>query len=451
MVNIEKKDIIVAGGGIAGSLAAIAAGRMGASVLLIEEMGFLGGSLTASGTGPMMTFHAGNQQVIQGLGEELISRLKKKGLSTGHIPDSTGYTYSVTPFDAEGMKRELEIMALESNVTLLYHTSVIKAIVKQGLLSALTCYSCGHIFDVQADIFIDATGDADLIAMAGVPYEQGRTTDGKDQPMTMNFRICNLDVPKVRELMKTNRELFPLLVNKSGLEETAVRLSISGMYELMQKAMENKDITFDRDVVLVFETNQPGEAIVNMTRVNGESATDPLSFSRAETEGRRQVWELFTFLKKQVPGFENIVLMFSGPSIGVRSSRRMTGAYVLSAQDVLSAKKFSDSIAAYGYPIDVHSSDEGGDTTSTFLNWGDFYTIPYRCLINTSIPNLMAAGRNISASFEAQASTRTSPACCALGHAAGCAAALCVKEAILPPALSTQQLQKELKDQGAFL
>lgn len=451
MFSIEKKDIIVAGGGIAGALAAVAAGRMGAKVLLIEEMGYLGGSLTASGTGPMMTFHAGKQQVIQGLGQELISRLEKKGLSTGHIPDSTGYTYSVTPFDAEGMKHELELMALEANVTLLYHTSVIKAAVNQGLLTALTCYSCGHVFDVAADVFIDATGDADLVAMAGVPFEQGRAKDGKDQPMTMNFRISNLDIPKIRALMKTNRELFPLLVDKPGLEDTALRLSISGMYDLMREAMKNQDITFDRDVVLVFETNQPGDAIVNMTRINGESATDPLSLSRAETEGRRQVWELFSFLKKQVPGFENIKLMYSGPNIGVRSSRRMTGAYTLSAQDVLSARKFSDSIAAYGYPIDVHSSDEGGDTTSTFLPWGQYYTIPYRCLINPTVPNLVAAGRNISASFEAQASTRTSPACCALGHAAGCAAALSVKEGILPIKLSIQTLQEELRSQNAFL
>lgn len=444
-------EIAVVGGGIAGSLAAVAAGRMGCKTLLIEETGYLGGSLTACGTGPMMTFHAGDLQVVRGLGEELIGRLVKKGLSVGHIPDSTGYTYSVTPFDAEGLKRELELMALEAGVQLLYHTSCISAAVSKKQLRSGLFYACGETFAVEAAVWIDATGDADLIAMAGVPYDEGRASDGKDQPMTMNFRIDNLNVDKVRQLMKTNRSLFPLLIDKPGLEEKAPRLAISGMYDLMRGAMRDRKITFDRDVVLVFEANRPGEAIVNMTRVNGEKATDPFSLSRAESEGRRQVWELFSFLKANVPGFEDIHLLYSGPSIGVRSSRRMRGCYILTAQDVLRGTKFEDGIAAYGYPVDVHSSDKGGDTASTFLQWGDYYRIPYGCLINDTVPNLMAAGRNISASFEAQASCRTSPACCALGHAAGCAAALAVKQQMLPTDLSAQNVQKALREQGAFI
>lgn len=446
-----QTDIVVAGGGIAGCLAAVAAGRMGSKTLLIEEAGYLGGSLTASGTGPMMTFHAGNVQVVRGLGGELIERLKNKGLSVGHIPDSTGYTYSITPFDAEGMKRELELMALEAGVQLLYHTSVISANVENAKLCSVQCYSCGEIFTVEAGVWIDATGDADLVAMAGVPYDEGRASDGKDQPMTMNFRIDHVDTDKIRQLMKSDRALFPLLVDKPGLEEKASRLAVSGMYDLMRQAMRDKKITFDRDVVLVFETNRPGEAIVNMTRINGEKATNPFSVSRAESEGRRQVWELFAFLKENVPGFEHINLLYSGPSIGIRSSRRMRGRYILTANDVLQGTKFEDGIAAYGYPVDVHSSEKGGDTTSTFLQWGDYYRIPYGCLINDTVPNLMAAGRNISASFEAQASCRTSPACCALGHAAGCAAALAVRINVSPTAVHAQNVQRALLEQGAFI
>lgn len=446
-----QTQVAVVGGGIAGSLAAVAAARTGCRTLLIEEAGYLGGSLTACGTGPMMTFHAGNEQVVRGLGEELVSRLKKKGLSVGHIPDSTGYTYSVTPFDAEGMKRELELMVQEAGADLVYHASAINVQQSDGLLKSVIFSGCGQKFAVEAQVFIDATGDADLVYLAGVPYAEGRASDGKDQPMTMNFRIDGLNTDTLRRLMKTDRCLFPLLVDQPGLEEKAPRLAVSGMYDLMRAAMREKKITFDRDVVLVFEANTPGEAIVNMTRVNGEKATDPFSLSRAEIEGRRQVWELFSFLKNNVPGFEDIRLLYSGPSIGVRSSRRMRGCYTLTAQDVLRGTKFEDGIASYGYPVDVHSSDEGGDTTSTFLRWGDYYHIPYRCLINDSVPNLMAAGRNISASFEAQASCRTSPACCALGHAAGCAAALAVQQKTLPTALCVEKLQKTLREQGAFV
>lgn len=451
MQAIEHQDVLIIGGGMAGAMAATAAARMGAKTLLIEEMGFLGGSMTASGTGPMMTFHAGDQQVVQGLGGELIERLRQKGLSPGHVVDSTGYTYTVTPFDLEGMKRDLELMVLEAGAQILYHCSAIQTRVAEGRLQGLRLYSCGQQFDVSAEVYIDSSGDADVIAMAGLPFEQGRASDGRDQPMTMNFRVSGVDIPCVRALMKSDRALFPLLVDKPGLEDRALRLSISGMQGLMKEAMRTGEITFDRDVVLVFETNQPGECIVNMTRVNGESATDPQSYSRAETEGRRQVWELLGFLKRRVPGFEEIRLLFSGPNLGVRSSRRMVGRYTLTVEDVLRGTKFDDGIAAYGYPVDVHSSDKGGDTDSSFLRWGEYYTIPYRCLTNERLPNVMAAGRNISCTFEALASTRTSPACTALGHAAGCAAALAAKAGILPTQVDTELLRQELVRQGAFL
>ncbi|MGE4465911.1 FAD-dependent oxidoreductase, partial [Sphaerochaeta sp.] len=204
-------DLIVVGGGIAGSMAATAAGREGLSVLLIEEEGFLGGSLTAGGTGPMMTFHAGETQVVRGLPDEMIQRLMVKGLSVGHIPDSTGYTYTVTPFDAEGMKRELELMVQEAGVQLLYHTTIVKAVTDQGKLKSITCLCAGNLFTLSSSYFIDASGDADLIAMAGIPFEQGREEDGKDQPMTMNFKLVDVDIQTIRNLMDTNVELFPFL------------------------------------------------------------------------------------------------------------------------------------------------------------------------------------------------------------------------------------------------
>jgi len=160
--NMKTYDLIVAGGGIAGSMAAIAAARLGIQVLLLEEEGYLGGSLTACGTGPMMTFHAGETQVIRGIADEVINRLVAKGLSVGHIPDSTGYTYTVTPFDAEGMKRELELMCLEANVALLFHTSIVRTDIQDGLLSSIDCLCAGNLFTLSASYFIDATGDADL-------------------------------------------------------------------------------------------------------------------------------------------------------------------------------------------------------------------------------------------------------------------------------------------------
>ena len=175
---IDAYDVIVCGAGIAGSMAAVAAGRMGAKVLVIEEEGYPGGSMTAMGTGPMMTFHAGEKQTVRGLTDEMVERLKAKNLSPGHIIDSTGYTYTVTPFSAEGMKRELELMMLEAGVQLLYHTVITGVNVKDGMVESLKCFSCGETFEAAGKVYIDATGDADVIYMAGAPYKQGRDSDG---------------------------------------------------------------------------------------------------------------------------------------------------------------------------------------------------------------------------------------------------------------------------------
>ena len=449
-MNLPDFDIAIAGCGIAGSMAAVTAARRGRRVLAIDEAGYPGGALTAMGTGPMMTFHAGKTQVVRGLPQELIDRLMARGFSPGHTVDSTGYTYTVTPFSAEGMKRILEEMMLEAGVTLLYHTVVTGAEVQSGKLKRILCFSCGESFSVSASVFIDATGDGDLLTVSGVPVTSGRLSDGKSQPMTMNFKIDGVDTAAIRSIMETRPELFPFLAGKPGIEKNASRLSVSGFQEIMRRGIQDGSISFDRDIVLTFETDVPGEMIVNMSRINGENPTDPLSLSRAETEGRRQVFELLDYLKKNVPGYEKARLLFSGPNVGIRSSRQMVGCYTLTAEDILSNRVFNDRIAAFGYPIDIHSADDAG-TNSTFLAEGTYYTIPYRCLINNAVPNLMAAGRDISCTFEAQASTRVSPCCAALGQAAGCAAALAAESGCLPTAIDVAVLQNALLADGAFL
>ncbi len=448
--NMKAYDLIVSGGGIAGSMAAIAAARLGIQVLLLEEEGYLGGSLTACGTGPMMTFHAGETQVVRGLPDEMITRLVAKGLSVGHIPDSTGYTYTVTPFDAEGMKRELELMCLESNVTLLFHSSIVRTNIQDGLLSSIDCLCAGNLFSLSASYFIDATGDADLIAMAGIPFEQGRESDGKDQPMTMNFKLVGVDIDSIRNLMDSHVELFPFLAPKAGLQHTASRLSFSGFEEIMREGMATGEITFDRDIVLCFETNARNEVIVNMTRVNGKNPVDPVSLTEAELEGRRQVWELYHFLRKHIPGFEKARMTYSGPRIGIRSSRRLNGAYHVTVQDLFAQRKFDDAISACGYPIDIHSPD-GESTDSQFFPHGAYYTIPLRSLLNAQVPNVLAAGRNISCEFAAHASLRVSPSCAAIGQGAGTAVAVAVTSKKDIFSLDVSLLQKQLLSDGAFI
>jgi len=445
-----KTHVMIIGGGIAGSMAAIAAARMHVSVVLVEEKGCLGGSLTCCGTGPMMTFHAGEKQVIRGIADEVIQRLKAKGLSPGHIPDSTGYTYTVTPFDSEGLKRELEVMCIESGVEILYHTVLSSVSLTDKTITHLDLLSCGVHLQATAQVFIDASGDADLLFQSGVPTMQGREEDGKDQPLTMNFKLDHVDIDQIRDLMDREVTLFPLLQKKAGLEKTAERISCSGFEAIMQKGREDGAISFDRKMVLFFETNTPNQVIVNMTRIKDINPVDPFQLSYAEREGRRQVWEIFDFIKKHVPGFDRAELLLSGPNIGVRSSRRLQGVYTLTIEDVLSGRKFSDGIALCGYPVDIHSCDTK-DNKTVFLSDGSYYSLPYRCFVTPKLTNCLATGRIVSATFEAQASLRVSPMCAAMGQATGVAAALCVKNQVNTLQLDTNQLRQKLVEQGAMV
>lgn len=197
---MRSYDIIIVGGGISGSIAAIAASRNGSKVLIIEQYGFLGGMLTAAGVGPMMTFHVEDKQVIQGITGELIDRMVKKGKSPGHIVDAIGYTYTVTPFDAEWMKHELELMLLENHCDILYHSMLAEVEVKEGNIKSITVCNKEGLTKLYSKVFIDATGDGDLSVWSGVDFIKGREKDGALQPMTAKSRWL-MWIPKLLGLL----------------------------------------------------------------------------------------------------------------------------------------------------------------------------------------------------------------------------------------------------------
>ena len=451
-MQIEKQyDIIVVGGGISGAMAAIGAGRDGANVLLVEQHGFLGGMLTAAGVGPMMTFHAGDKQIIKGLTGELIDRLKAKGKSPGHLYDTTTYTYTLTPFDAEGMKHELDLMAREAGVNVLFHTMLAKVNVSGDQIESIDICNKSGLTNLRAKVYIDATGDADVAVWAGVPCEKGRPEDGKNQPATMKFKMANIDTQKLRDYIKTNPRDFPSLSDPSVIDK-GERLCVGGFLSLVKAAKEKGDFTLNRPSVLMFETNTPGEFIINTSRIFSVDSTVPESLSQAEMTGRDQVAELELFLKKWVPGFENAQIVSSGPNIGIRSSRQIKGIYTLTAEDILAFKKFDDAITYCAYPIDIHpiAGEEPVDYTSMFRS-GDYYSIPYRCLVNVTITNLVVVGRCISADFEAQGAIRTTPTMGAVGHAGGLAASIVAGQNVPAKDIDICCLRKKLKEQGACM
>lgn len=447
---MNQYDVIVMGGGISGAMAAIAASKTGAKTLIVESHGFLGGTLTANGVGPMMTFHAGEKQVIQGFTGELIERLKRLGKSPGHIFDTVGFTYSVTPFDAEAMKHELELMVTEAAGDILYHTMLAGVYTKNGRITGIQVCNKSGLSDIHASVFIDATGDGDLSVLAGVEYSKGRESDGATQPMTLKMKMYNVDIPRVKEYIHSHPEDFPLYNGDTSIIEKSPRLSVGGFDSLFRIAKERGEISIPRENILFFETNNPGEVILNTTRIIGYDATDAHSLSQAEIEGRKQCRELELFVRKYIPGFEHAVVESTGPSIGVRGSRQIKGIYTLTAEDILQQRLFDDTIAHSGYPIDIHSPD-GEGTKHQKLEWGGVYSIPYSCMITASVHNLIVIGRCISATFEAQAAMRTTPTTGAIGHGGGIAAALAALEAKNVQDIDIKKVQTILKEQGAYL
>jgi len=441
-------DVVIVGGGVSGAVAGIACARMGVKTLIIEKMGFLGGMLTAGGVGPMMTFHAGDIQVVRGIAEEIVQKLKKQGGSPGHIVDTTGYTYTVTPFDAELLKHVLENMFLAAGGEILYHSMLLKAIVQTGKIKAIhVCTKSGSI-EFTARIFIDATGDGDLAALSGVDFLLGRDTDNLCQPVTMNMKVRNVDIEKLKECIRQDPGDFP---NTSvDLLDKAPRLSMGGFKKIFEEGRKNGEITFSREFILLFETSNPGEVIVNTTRVQKVNPTDFWQLSGAEIEGRRQALELFGFMNNRVPGFEKSILMYTGPNVGVRESRKIKGNYILTAKDLFDGLRFEDEIACGGYPVDVHSPD-GEGTNSRHLAWGVIYGIPYRCLTNSKVDNLINVGRCISVTHEACASVRVSPIAMAVGQAGGIAAAWAAIHNSNAVAVKYPEIRTQLLESGAYL
>lgn len=441
-------DVIIVGGGAAGAVAAIASARNNAKTLLIEKNGFCGGALTSSGVGPMMTFHAGKEQVIKGIPDQIIERMKKSGSSVGHIMDTTGYASSVTPFDAEQLKHVLDDMLNESGCNLLYHTMLAGVNVSDGVIKSIRVCNKSGLSDIEGKVFIDATGDADLSSFAGVNCKKGRDLDNLSQPMTTNLKIANVDIEKVKENIKMN----PLnhKVKHIDMLDQTLRLSVAGFNKELEDAKKNNEITFERETVLFFETNNRSEVILNMTRILGKDATDPYQLSQAEVEGRKQANQAFRFLKKHVSGFENAIFISTGTQIGVRESRRIQGRYVVTAEDLLDSVDFDDSIAKGGYPIDIHNPT-GNDTNSIHLKPGQSYKIPYRSLLPIEISNLIVAGRCISATHEAGAAIRVTPIAMATGQAAGTAAALSVRDKTVPARLCVDKLKNMLIKQEVIV
>ena len=418
-------DLIVVGGGQAGCAAALAGARDGLSVLLVEAAGALGGSATNCLVNPFMPYtttikeNGGEKQLAlsDGLFTEFHNALNEDGIFSEAKEWAT--------FNEESLKVILDRKMAEAGVRVLFHATLCGVRTEGRRIVSASFATVGGVLTFEADSFIDATGDATLSVYAGVPTRLGRPADSLCQPMTLCFRVCNIDV---EDFWKHHRE-------------------INDLYKKLQAEGKIKN---PRENVLVFPTRIPGVLHFNTTRVVKHDPSDAFSVSEAEAMAREQVLEMVRFLKENFACCRNAYLISTAASIGVRESRMIEARHVLDQDEIVAGTHFEDGIAAGNYDIDIHSPD-GSGTSHYYFPAGVYYTIPYRCLLPKAIDNLLVAGRCIGATHEAQASIRIMPICICIGEAAGTAAALAKKSGVAVADVDTDALRQRLREKGAFV
>lgn len=369
--------------------------------------------------------------MVAGALRTLLERLIAAGGAIAPSQD-TGYT---VPFDPEIFKAVALQLLDEAGVQYLLHAFASDVIEERPHPPAVIFETKSGPLVVNARVIVDCTGDGDIAARAGAPYEVGRDPDGLVQPMTLMFRMVDIE-----------RAAFAAYVR----EHPSQWHGVHGLWDLIEQATAAGTLDLPREDMLFFGTPHPHEVSVNSTRVTGVLGTSVWDLTYAEWASRRQMQQIVAFLTRYVPGFEKAYAAQSGVTVGVRETRRVLGEYQLTADDVLSARKFDDVIARGSYPIDIHNP-HGKGTMLKRLPPGEAYDIPLRCLLPKETNHLLVAGRCLSGTHEAHSSYRVMPIAMATGQAAGVCAALAVRAGRTPSAIAHEQVQRELERQGANL
>ncbi|MFA7343263.1 MAG: FAD-dependent oxidoreductase [Terrimicrobiaceae bacterium] len=453
MGNSQQFDVAVVGGGPTGIGAAVAAGRMGLGVALIERHPVLGGMGTAGLVNNFCHAHKANvgeeiggrdvvrRIVIGGVFGDLRRRLMGRkaiyftGLETNDWME---------PYDPDAFTEEADAMCREAGVTAFLGHSVRDA----GFNGSGTKLETDKGACLAARAVVDASGDAIVAAKAGVPFTFGRPRDNGVMPLTYCFTVGPIDIEKVKREMPLGFRVDPL----TGDEVVFVTFDPK-IEEWIRLARDRGELTIPRKSIVSI-TSIPGRrefGTVNFGRVFCKDPTDPDLLAEAETEGKRQVDEAVRFFQKYLPGFENAGLVELARQIGVRETRQIIGLYTLTGQDALEGRQFEDVIAQCAYPVDIHEPGSEHTTLERIRGTGH-YDIPWRCLVpREGPPNLIVGGRCISGTQEAMASFRVSPSVMAIGEAAGVTASLAVRRGCAIADVPVEAVQDRLRETEGIL
>lgn len=416
MYNLHdiEYDVVVCGGGPSGIAAAIVAARSGCRTILLERYGRLGGMAISGLVQPIMG------SVDSPITDAIISRLGGR-----HVEFERFDLLAADEVNSAGAK-------------ILLHSMVISAKVEKQRVVEVTHAGKSGLQVCRGSVFIDATGDGDVAYAAGAEYEMGREKDGLIQPASIMFRISGVDEERAFIC---------------GSEEEAQTLQIgSQTWEQIVVEAQKKGILPDTvGVVRTYKTNRQGERGVNATQINRVDGTDVNDLTRAEMEGRKQVYQVLRFMQEYAPGYENAYISAMPAVVGIRETRRFIGMERLVREDVVKGRRRNDAaVKAACFPIDIHNPDGAGQAEGIAAR-AIPYDIPFGCLIPRELDGLLLAGRCISGSHEAHASYRVMAIAMATGVAAGAAAAIAYRERKQPRHIDARMIQETLSDKSIFI
>ena len=419
---VQDADLVVIGGGSAGTAAAITAARAGLRTVLVDDSAFLGGMSTGGCVGTFCGFYYRERngdlvRLVGGFAVEVMDRLGGRGLCYGPVPFKTT---AAVPYVPWGLKTLYDAVArAEDRLTVYLHARFVRALVRDETIDAVTVSTrAGHVA-MRAPYFIDASGDAALAVAAGAPTEKAETL----QYPSMMFHMQRVDLEKALPHVFELNDLLERHFTSAGLSRRSGN---------------------------VIPTGRPGEVLVAMSRVAIDGrpidASDAVELTLGEMLGREQAERCAAFLREHMPGFEEAFVSDAAPRLGVRETRRIRGRYALSGEDVLGGRKFDDGICRGAWPIELHVPD--GRTEWRFLDDGLWYTVPYRCLQPRGVQNLLVAGRCLSATREGFASVRVIGQCMGEGQAAATAVAVARPRASALADVDPAELRARLADLG---
>lgn len=463
---LTSADVVVVGGGPAGLAAAIAAARNGATTALIERNNCFGGNATSGmvmALGGYTSWTEPHERVVGGIPQELFSRM----VDIGGARDSGGV---ILEYDPEAFKTVADEMVLDAGIVPFLNSLGVSPWMNGTDIRGVIIESKSGRHAIPAQVVVDATGDADIAARAGVPTEKAENL----QPATMCFRLRGVkrQLPTAAAVPDKSIE-----VDVARLADEAGALPLEALerwrrfrWQIEHPLLGTRTPVTNRIRALMEDALARGELSwfggpwfagldedetwVNVTRQLVD-ATDVRSLTRGEIEGRRQVREVIEFWRENVPGFADCQLLMTASRLSIRETRRIVGEHVLCGEDIVTRKAMGDSIAKGCWPIDVHRL-RGEVLTAEEEHYRGFkyrppFQIPYRCLVPLGVDHLLVAGRCISATREGMGAIRVMGTCMALGQAAGTAAALAVATRVGLRNLDTVQLQCMLRDQGALI